>query len=382
MATQVQSLFGLTPEMYQQAQTRTLQDQAMRFAQLSPAEKASMGFFSAGSQLGIGLAGLMGYQDPEMQRIKARQGLLGGIDMSDPDALRQAAQGADPEFAQRLIAEANRLELAAAETGKEQALAGKAEADTQASRAKAAADNLSVQGRAQFLMSRIEGLTPEMAVGLAQQPDAAAKLLETPAVPTQVVETAEGVILINKNTGQAIANLGKPVQRGTTVTVNPQLKMAPDVVGAINAFDRATETDQEMLQGAQRSKALINEAATANNSQTWEAARTTLAKTVGQDKLSNEDIRRTGVDPRLVQGALDWFNKKTVGVPGPDIQRQLFALASILEQDAAKRIDKKSQRTQAAARAAEFPGDPNLYFPPATPQGAGGTGAVDWNSLP
>jgi hypothetical protein len=116
MATSVtQSLFGMTPEALQSQRDAALNEQALQFSKLSPMQQAQMGLFRGASQLGTGLAGLMGYQDPEMQRIKARQGLLGGIDMSDPAALRQAAKGADPEFAQQLITRAMEIEKAQAE---------------------------------------------------------------------------------------------------------------------------------------------------------------------------------------------------------------------------------------------------------------------------
>lgn len=123
MATQVQSLFGITPESYQAQQQAALDAQALQFAKLTPMQQAQMGLFRGASQLGTGLAGLMGYQDPEMQRIKARQGLLGGIDMSDPAALREAAKGADPELAQQLIGRAMEIEKSQADIAAANALA-------------------------------------------------------------------------------------------------------------------------------------------------------------------------------------------------------------------------------------------------------------------
>ena len=208
MATQVQSLFGITPESYQAQQQAALDAQALQFAKLSPMQQAQMGLFRGASQLGTGLAGLMGYQDPEMQRIKARQGMLGGIDMSDPAALREAAKGADPEMAQQLIAEANKLELAAAETAKERSLGRKAEEEVKAKQAEIAADNLGLQGRAQFLMSKLPDLTPEMALGLASDKTLAKEFLKDPKLETQVVTAGGRSLLINKNTGDTIRDLG------------------------------------------------------------------------------------------------------------------------------------------------------------------------------
>jgi len=141
-----------------------------------------------------------------------------------------------------------------------------------------------------------------------------------PSEPTALSETKEGIFLINKKDGKKIARIGDAPTRGTSLTVAPEIKQAPDIVGAVSAFDKATEKEVAMMESAGLAKQLINQTAKSNNSQAWEAARTTVAKAVGENKLSNEDIRRTGVDPRLVEGALDWVNKKVEGVPNPDIQ--------------------------------------------------------------
>jgi hypothetical protein len=166
--------------------------------------------------------------------------------------------------------------------------------------------------------------------------------------------------------------------------VAPEIKQAPDIVGAVNAVDKATEKEVSMLDSARLAKTLINETAKSNNSQTWEAARTTVAKAVGESKLSNEDIRRTGVDPRLVQGALDWVNKKIEGVPNADIQKQLYVLGSVLENSASSRYDAKVNRYRGAATASNFPGNPSTYFPTAAER-TGGQGTsgnvVEWSSM-
>jgi hypothetical protein len=170
----------------------------------------------------------------------------------------------------------------------------------------------------------------------------------------------------------------KPVDKRavTNVSVGAEIKQAPDVVKAISDFGKSVEPAMTMMQTAQNATTLINQAVRDKNSQAFEAARTTLAKLVGENKLSNEDIRRTGIDPRLVQGALDWVNKKIEGVPNEDIMKQMFAVAKALEDSAATKINTQADRAQAAAKASNFPGDPNLYFPRATPIAAGGTDAA------
>lgn len=124
MATSVtQSLFGMTPQSIQAQRDADLQAQALRFAQLTPMQQAQMGLFTAGSRLGTGIAQALGAEDPEMAQARARQGLLGGLDMSNPQALREAARMADPATAQMLINQALDVEKQLADVGAAQALA-------------------------------------------------------------------------------------------------------------------------------------------------------------------------------------------------------------------------------------------------------------------
>ena len=125
MATSVtQSLFGMTPQMIQAQREADLQAQALRFAQLTPMQQAQAGLFTAGSQLGTGIAGALGYEDPEMAQARARQGLLGGVDMSDPQALREAARNTtDPQVKVFLTDRANALEKEQADINRLNALA-------------------------------------------------------------------------------------------------------------------------------------------------------------------------------------------------------------------------------------------------------------------
>jgi hypothetical protein len=125
MATSVtQSLFGMTPQAIQAQRAAELNQQAMQFAQLSPMQQAQMGMFRAGSQLGTGVAGAMGYEDPEIAQARAAQGLLGGTDMGDPEALREAARNTnDPRVKAFLVDRALEIEKTQADIGRLNALA-------------------------------------------------------------------------------------------------------------------------------------------------------------------------------------------------------------------------------------------------------------------
>jgi hypothetical protein len=232
MATSVtQSLFGLTPEAYQAQQAAEMDKQAMQFARMSPMESARYGLFQGINQLGSGIGQALGYQDPEMQRIKARQGLLGGIDMSDPAALRQAAkgvQGSDPAAAQELLRLAAARELEIAESGK-------VLAETQAKQAGLVNDQNAYAMRYQALKVRNPNMTDEVARAVAQDPVAFRETLKDPTAEfkTQDVDGRVKLYKVTPTGWELVQDLGasKP-PASTNVVVGGSTVNLPDTTNA------------------------------------------------------------------------------------------------------------------------------------------------------
>jgi hypothetical protein len=133
--TVVQSLFGPTPEQIQAQQRAAMQQEALQFSQMSPMQQAQYGIFSGANMLGGGIAQAMGYEDPEIKAAKERQGLLGGVALSDPASLRDAAQKAwqagNYQVTQNLLKQAQEMELSTAETQEAKARASKFATDQQ-----------------------------------------------------------------------------------------------------------------------------------------------------------------------------------------------------------------------------------------------------------
>ena len=88
----VGSLFGVTPELYQEQRDLMRQKQAMEFAQLDPRAQATYAFGRAGQQAGQAFAGLMGVEDPQMRLISQRNALAKQFDVSTPEGLAQYGQ--------------------------------------------------------------------------------------------------------------------------------------------------------------------------------------------------------------------------------------------------------------------------------------------------
>ena len=87
----VGSLFGVTPELYQEQRDLMRQKQAMEFAQQDPRTQATYAFGRAGQQLGQAFGGLMGAEDPQMRLISQRNALARQFDVSTPEGLAQYA---------------------------------------------------------------------------------------------------------------------------------------------------------------------------------------------------------------------------------------------------------------------------------------------------
>jgi hypothetical protein len=88
----VAGLFGLTPEMYGEQQRRSALREGIDLAKLTPGEAGAAMTYAGAKGLGGAIAGAMGIEDPQLQRITQRQQLLGMIDPSNPDSYIQAAQ--------------------------------------------------------------------------------------------------------------------------------------------------------------------------------------------------------------------------------------------------------------------------------------------------
>jgi hypothetical protein len=83
MAEIVQSLFGVSPESYQQQQQDRADAQALQYAKLTPFQQANYAIGRGANMLGGAIGGALGGQDPELQRITLRQQIAGQLNPND-----------------------------------------------------------------------------------------------------------------------------------------------------------------------------------------------------------------------------------------------------------------------------------------------------------
>jgi hypothetical protein len=94
MAEIVQTLFGVSPESYQQQQAALADQRALQYAKLDPFQQANYAIGRGAYGLAGAIGGALGGQDPELQKISQRQALLGMIDPTNPESYAQAIQAA------------------------------------------------------------------------------------------------------------------------------------------------------------------------------------------------------------------------------------------------------------------------------------------------
>jgi hypothetical protein len=88
----VAGLFGLTPQAYQGQQYQQDLKRGYELAQLSPGAAAQANLMASVGQLGRGVAGAMGIEDPQLKLISARNAIAQQIDQTNPESILQGAK--------------------------------------------------------------------------------------------------------------------------------------------------------------------------------------------------------------------------------------------------------------------------------------------------
>jgi hypothetical protein len=143
----VAGLFGLTPQMYQNQQYGQDLNRGIALAQLSPGAAAQAGLQASVGQLGRGIAGAMGIEDPQLKMISARNTIAQQIDQTSPESIlkgaQMLAQMGDQQGAMALAQYARQAQSDAAQT--QQRLAAARASDASASRERQQAVNPNIQ---------------------------------------------------------------------------------------------------------------------------------------------------------------------------------------------------------------------------------------------
>lgn len=163
----------VSPEQYQAQQLAQQQaaeqQRAFNFAQLSPRDQAVYGTFLGSQQLARGLGGLLGVQDPQLQRIRQREEIMRSINPADMASLtagiQRASQMGDQELALSLTDFMNKQ-------GSEMALAQQRKAQAERERVQGLPSQIAISREIGILQTNLDELkktpeTPERNRGIA-----------------------------------------------------------------------------------------------------------------------------------------------------------------------------------------------------------------------
>jgi hypothetical protein len=348
----VLSLFGLTPEGLSQQRYQQDLRQGAELAQLDPGAAARATLQSGVGQLGRGIAGMMGVEDPQMKLISARQQIIGQLDQTDPTSLLRGAKSlSDMGDQQGAFALADYARKAQSEIAQAQ----------QRMRERAAVDPF------QQLL-RTGKYTPESLAEFEKTGKPADLVLyEKPEKPEKDLrfgvdrESIAGEMYDNKSfaqltpTEKAAVNKrveeeqGKRAEKGAAKLTNvmPGSEKLADIPKFRADVQKTIAPQIESVNAADQALQAINDSITKNNFISFNAARVQLAKALGDSQLSRRDVEQAGGDPSLFGKLLDSTSTLFTGTPTLEtqnlIKNTLQAVKKVSTNKATREIDAQRQ---------------------------------------
>jgi hypothetical protein len=350
----VGGLFGLTPEMYQRSQQAADQQEAMQFAQLSPFQQASAGFYSAGRGIGRGIGTLLGVEDPQLKMIAQQQQILRNVDPNDPESLAQGA---------RMASEMGNARLASA--------LSKQASDTALNRASIAQKLRERQAADPFNQLVSSGkYTPESLAAYRESGNIAdLKLVEKFEKPMTFGAERESIAFelygkrvsdLNQNeiaevNRRAEASATGRAKAGATQVLVPGVKEVKDVPGLRKTVQDTIKPDLDVVRATQQALNQLDISIKSSSPIAFNATRVQLARAIGGGgDLAIKEIQAAGGDPSLVGRLLDTTSTLFTGTPTVELQNQIKTTLNALKTVATNRANNELQTQRDLAVAAGF----------------------------
>ena len=343
----VAGLFGMTPQMYQNQQYGQDLNRGIALAQLSPGAAAQAGLQASVGQLGRGIAGAMGIEDPQLKMISARNTIAQQIDQSDPESIlkgaQMLAQMGDQQGAMALAQYARQAQGDVAQTKQRLAAAMASEAASKRERvqadpekvrlARSVAELSGPEGSIEYntayaksLREQVEPKAEKDARFGAEREAVAAEMFDNKSF-AQLTPTEKAAV--NKRIDD---ERGKTAERSAPKVYTPGTPVQPK---DWMAFDQNVLSKDPTMQ---RTSTILSDAPSAidiiRSSTTNDISAATLpgalARLTGEGKnMSNADVNRYartgGLDDRLAQDAVKFFTGRTTEVKKD--QAEKFAIA-------------------------------------------------------
>jgi len=337
MAEIVQSLFGITPEMYQQSQQARADAQALQYAKLSPFEQANFNISRGANMLGTAIGRGLGGEDPELAKITARQQISKQINYADPASIAQGvdllSKSGDSQGAMMLADVYRKAES-------EKALAAQRSAQAARETKQAVPTDIQIAN---------EVATIEDTLGQIENiPDSPDRTRAKNLLNSRLTElrrlTAKGEKADTKTDIQKLQEYaatlppGSPqlaqVQaiikakgeaKGTTITnVLPGDKALADIPAFRASVQRTIDPQLKAVTAADNALENIQDSIDTNNFASFRAAQTQFARAIsGSGDLSQKELLAAGADPSLLGGTADYLARLFTSTPTLDTQEKI-----------------------------------------------------------
>ena len=355
----VQTLFGVSPEAYQQKQADLAGQRALDMAQLDPFQRASYNIGRGGYQLAGALGGALGGQDPELQKISARNSIAKQINFSDLNSISQGvrmlSESGDTQGAMQLQQILLSQQAKLASIGKDEA-AGQASlaaakrekapppapTTNDLTNARAIASLAGPEGSSEYITAfnkeyaRLTTKEPkdikDPRFGVDREAVAEEVYGMSFAALTQAQKAAVNKRVEDEQGRKAAAGAAKltNVLPGTNAlvdipafrskvqgTIEPQLK-------TINATDQALQAIEDSL--------------STGNFASYRAAQVQFARAIsGAGDLSQRELKAAGADPSLLGGTADYLSSLFTSTPTTDTQNKIRTTLEAIRKVAAKK---------------------------------------------
>lgn len=380
MATDiVQTLFGITPEGYQQQQSAAADKRALALAQLNPMQRAEFNIGRGAYQL----AGALGGTDPELARISLRQSLARQINFNDPTSIQEGvqalAQAGDTQGAMMLADTARKAasesalmvqrnaaaaaSLAQAGRERQQAIPADILKAREIARLKEQRDLLATTGGEAQQIALIDAQLAELrslkevngslvdatgSVVYQGQPKTSSFGAEAERVSRELYSkpfaelTQTQMAAVNQRVEAA-----KP--RTTITNVMPGQERLVDIPEFRAKVQRTIEPQSKAVFAADNALTAIEDSLKTNNFVSFNAARVQLAKALGDSQLSRRDVEQAGGDPSILGRLTDVTSTLFTGTPTVDTQKKIKQTLEAIRTVAADKARQEIGRQRAIA---------------------------------
>jgi len=323
MADIVGSLFGVTPELYQEQRDQMARQRAMQLARMAPLEQASYGAARAGQQLGGAFASAMGVEDPQMRLISQRNALARQIDMTDPDSImrgaQMAAQMGDTSTASALAEYARKAASEMALT--QQRLRERQGVDPiqQLIRAgKHTPQSISLYAKSgdikdlELIEKPEKGPTPTEIEKLQLYRE---RLIDGGAPASKIAEVEAIIKAASTGRGTVVQNIMPEI---------PGDKKFSDIPAFRSSVQRTIEPMSKIVLATDNALTNLDDSLKTGNFISFKAAQTQFARAIsGGGDLSQKELLAAGADPSLLGGAQDFISTAFTSTQSKDTQQKL-----------------------------------------------------------